>query len=321
MSAVTFAHPLVFLLAPLPLLVVLLAPATQRAARAVLQVPGSVAAILDRAGSETPGRAMPLLPWLCWLSLVLALAAPQRPLPVSALPTSGREIYLVIDVSGSMRRDDFLIAGQKVSRLDAVKSAASDFIARRGGDRIGLALFAEQAYVAAPASFDLAVVRGALADATIGVIGTSTAIGDGLGLALKRLRSSDARSRVVVLLSDGSNTAGRVAPDDAARLAADLGITVHTIAFGTEEKTNGPGAEADAVDTETLSAIATAGRGRMFRVRTTEELAEVYRAIEALEASAANAPPAALVQALWPYAAAAAFGLAMAMLLRRARPA
>ncbi len=317
----TFADPLVWLLAPLPLAVALLAPARREAPAGALVVPGTVAAALERHALASAAGPVPVLAWLCWLGVVAALAGPQVPRPAAALPTTGREIYLVVDISGSMRREDFVLGGRLAPRIDVVKAVAGDFIGRRGGDRVGLALFAEQAYIASPASFDLGLVRHALGDARIGIVGTSTAIGDGLGLALKRLRASDAWSRVVVLLSDGSNTAGRVRPEDAARLAGELGVTIHTIALGTEEKTGGPGAEADAVDVETLGAIAAAGRGRMFRVRTTEELAAVYRAIDALEASAATAPPAALVRDLWPYPAAAAFLAALAHLVARRRSA
>jgi Ca-activated chloride channel family protein len=312
----SLASPLALLLLPLPLLARPFLPPRAVEPAQALPVPEDVARALDLHAARG-GRGMPpVLPWLAWALLVLAMAGPQITRTQAALPTSGREIYLAIDLSGSMGRDDFLLDGRRTSRIDAVRQVAGDFIARRAGDRIGLALFAEKAYLAAPASFDLALVRQALQEAQIGVVGTSTAIGDGLGLALKRLRDSEARSRLIVLLSDGTNTAGVVRPEEAARLAADLGIRVHTIALGTVDKTDGPGAEADAVDYPALRAIAQASGGEAFRVRTTEELSLVYAEIEALEATGAAAPPASIAWELWPYAAAAAYLALLGLILR-----
>lgn len=310
------ATPAALVLLPLPLLLRLLPPAPPQSG---LRVPAGIAARLQAGGTEPDGAAArpAALPWLCWVALVLALAGPQVARPSPALPASGRDIMLALDLSGSMERRDFRLDGAPSRRVDVVRRAADEFIARRAGDRIGLVLFAEQAYVAAPLSFDLAGVRDALAEVEIGLAGRSTAIGDGLGLAVKRLRAAPGPSRLVVLLSDGSNNAGAVRPADAARLARDLGVRVDTIAFGSESEEDGTPSD---LDPEALAAIARQSGGRAFRVRTTEELDRVYDTIDALEGSPARAPPAVVAEALWPYPAALALIACLAVLWPGWRP-
>jgi Ca-activated chloride channel family protein len=227
---------------------------------------------------------------------------------------------LVLDLSGSMERTDFKLEGKTVRRLDAVKVVAAEFARRRAGDRIGLVFFAEQAEMAAVPTFDVAAVEAAIREASIGVLGRSTAIGDGLGLALKRLRESTSPSKVVVLLSDGTSTAGAVGPRAAADLARRLGIRVHTIALGVDEAlSDTSGGVGSLVDTATLEAIAAASGGEAFRVRSTEDLRAVTAAIESLEAGEAEAPPAAVAEPLWPWPAGAAFLAATALFLMQRR--
>ncbi len=199
----------------------------------------------------------------------------------AALPMSGRDIMLVLDVSGSMEAKDFTLDGQPVRRLDAVKAVTRDFLRRRAGDRIGLVFFAENAELAAVPTFDIAAIQDVLADTEIGMLGRSTAIGDGLGLALKRLKDSSSASKVVVLLSDGANTAGIVSAQAAAQLARALGVRVHSIALGSDTAA-GEGA-AEQVDAAALEAIAATTGGEAFRVRTTDDLRTVTAAIDALE--------------------------------------
>lgn len=319
-----FATPLALLALPLPLLATRLLP-PRRPPRGSVRVPAAVAARLGAAGAvsaATGGRRVRLaLAWTAWLFLVLALAGPQRVLPSAAVPASGREIVLVLDLSGSMEQKDFVLDGRPVRRIEAVKAVARDFVRRRAGDRVGLVLFADQAEVAAVPTFDLAAVDAALAEAEIGVLGRSTAIGDGLGLAVKRLKDSASPSRVVVLLSDGTATAGAVAPAAAAALARELGIRVHTIALGTTEELDGSAGVASLVDTKTLEAIAAASGGKAFRVRDTEDLRGVADAIETLETAPTDAPPVVVAEPLWPLAAAAALAAGCALLVfDRRRP-
>ena len=305
----SLAFPYAFLLLPLPLLALWLLP-PGRAAAGALTVPGSISEGLPTGAAEGVRlRARKLLRLLLWIALVTALAGPRRLEAVAALPASGRDIVLAIDLSGSMAKDDFVLDGRPVSRLDAVKTVASRFVRSRAGDRVGLVIFAETAYVAAPLTFDVEAVARAIDEATIGISGRSTAIADGLGLALRRLKTSDALSRVVILLSDGVNNAGDVAPADAGALAERLGIKVHTIALGPKDTASAP-SDRDAVDAATLKRIAGESGGRTFRVRTMADLEQVAAAIDRLETSAFDRPAAAIYRAYWPYPAALAFLLA-----------
>ncbi|TXM89965.1 VWA domain-containing protein, partial [Methylobacterium sp. WL122] len=255
-----------------------------------------------------------------------ALAGPRLVLPATALPASGREIMLAMDLSGSMERRDFSLDGETVNRLVAVKRVGADFIRRRAGDRIGLVIFADQAFVAAGLTFDTASVARALEEATIGLVGRSTGIGDGLGLALRRLDPKDsggegqpvASSKAVILLSDGANNAGQTTPKDVAALAKELGIKVYTIALGPRDMADADG-EQDVVDTETLREMAEITGGKAFRVKTTDDLVAVADAIDTLEGGRAKAPPVPLRRDLWPWPAALAFACAGLLLASRRR--
>ncbi|MEJ1162011.1 VWA domain-containing protein [Prosthecomicrobium sp. N25] len=313
-----FATPLALLLLPLPLLAARLLPPA-RGASAALVVPETVAAgFAEARGSGLAAAGRRLVPWLLWAALVVALAGPRAVLPAPALPASGRDILLTLDLSGSMDRRDFLLDGRQVRRLDAVKAVAADFVRGRGGDRVGLVIFAEQAYVAAPPTHDLAAVVRAIEGAEIGIAGRSTAISDGLGLALKRLEPSTAASRVVILMSDGVNNAGTVKPMEAAGLARELGIRVHTIALGPRDLGEGDG-DPDVVDAGTLRQVAEASGGEAFRVKTTQDLKAVGAAIDRLETSRTAAPVAEVHRDLWPWPAGLALALALLLMIDRRR--
>jgi Ca-activated chloride channel family protein len=211
-----------------------------------------------------------------------------------------------------------------VSRLAAVKRVGADFIRRRAGDRIGLVIFADQAYVAAGLTFDTASVARALEEAAIGISGRSTGIGDGLGLALRRLDPRDAalpegrpsRTKAVVLLSDGANNAGQTAPKDVADLAREIGVKVYTIALGPRDLADADG-EQDVVDSETLRTMAQTSGGEFFRVRTTDDLVRVAGAIDALEGGRAGGPPLPLRRDLWIWPGTLALAFAVALLSAR----
>lgn len=310
----SFATPYALLLLPLPLAALMLLPPRQ-AATGALVVPGSIAARLTTGAADgMRARVRQLLPALTWIALVVALAGPQQLEAVEALPASGRDLVLAIDLSGSMEQEDFVLDGKTVSRLDAVKAVARDFVRARAGDRVGLVIFAETAYFAAPLTFDVEAVGRLIDQATIGISGRSTAISDGLGLALKRLARSGARSRVVVLLSDGVNNAGAVQPRDAGSLAERLGIRVHTIALGPADLESDPKSR-DAVDTATLRAIAETSGGETFRVRTTDDLRQVARAIDALETSAFERPAAEIYSSYWIWPAGFGFLCALGLVI------
>ncbi|WP_342151621.1 VWA domain-containing protein [Methylorubrum sp. SB2] len=330
-SAFDFAAPLALLLLPLPLAAARLIPPEREGGSGALRVPPSLVGDTESAGAVAArGRRRLWLTGTLWVALVVALAGPRLVLPATALPASGREIILALDLSGSMERRDFSLDGETVSRLAAVKRVGADFIRRRAGDRIGLVEFADQAFVAAAPTFDTASVARTLEEATIGLVGRSTGIGDGLGLALKRLAPAQvanaegggpppARDKVVVLLSDGANNAGQTAPKDVAELAKSLGVRVYTIALGPIDMADNPNNEQDVVDVETLRAMAAASGGRAFRVKTTEDLEGVADAIDELEGGRAQAPPLPLRRDLWPWPGALAFLCACALLATRRR--
>jgi Ca-activated chloride channel family protein len=242
-----------------------------------------------RARSRGANRLRLLLAALAWLLAVAAAARPQQIAPPEALVRSGRALMLSVDVSGSMAIQDMPLGAKMVSRFAAVKAIASDFVARRQGDEVGLVLFGTHAYLLTPLTFDVDTVAKQLDGAAIGLAGRETALGDAIVLATKHLAKLPARSRVLVLLTDGVNTAGSVAPLDAARLARAAGVRVYTIGIGSAggETLSVFGMQIPApdqdLDVSTLSSIAQQTGGRFFRAADADQLADAYRAIDALE--------------------------------------
>ena len=310
-----FADPWVLLLLLVPVVIRKL-PGESRSDGPAVLVPDGISAMLSGAG-EGRGRfpmAGWLLPVLLWASLIVALAGPRLLLNNPTLPVTGRDLVLSLDLSGSMVRKDFLLDGQEVPRLDALKHVARDFVLQRGGDRVALVIFASRAYFATPQTHDVRAVAKAIDDATIGVSGRATGISEGLGLALKRLQDSQAASKVIILLSDGVNNSGPVKPRDAALLAQQQGVRVHTIAMGPRDLENADG-ERDAVDTETLRAIADLSGGQYFRAKTTGDLKTVADEIDELEAIPSDGPSALMYRPLWMWPAALAVLLSLGLTL------
>ena len=274
----------------LPVAVVWLLPATNGSTEMALRVPFflRVAAWSDERSVQTR-RWRLIIASVAWMLLVLAAARPQWVGEPIALRISGRDLMLAVDLSGSMKRRDMQVGRDWVTRLAMVKRVAGEFIERRDGDRIGLILFGTRAYLQAPLTFDRPTVRTLLSEAVIGLAGEQTAIGDAIGLGVKRLRDRPSHNRVLVLLTDGANTAGEVNPMDAARFAAKLGLKIYTIGVGADVammrrlygsvRVN-PSAD---LDEPTLAAIARATGGRYFRARETSELVEIYRTLDELE--------------------------------------
>ncbi|MGP0592743.1 vWA domain-containing protein [Nitrospira sp. T9] len=229
---------------------------------------------------------------LIWAALLLAAARPQWSGEPVGLPTSGRDLMLAVDVSGSMKIPDFSVKGQEVNRLEVVKTAAGEFIAGRTGDRIGLIIFGSQAYVQTPLTFDRDTVKTMLTETEIGLAGQETAIGDAIGLAVKRLREQPAGSRVLVLLTDGANTAGEVSPTQAAALAEEQGIRIYAIGVGADRmeiesffgtQTVNPSRD---LDEDTLRHLAQRTGGLYLRAKDTEGLMRVYKELDRLEPAA-----------------------------------
>ncbi len=291
----SFELPLVFWLLPLPLLVWRLLPAAARQ-QAALRVP-FYRQWQELEGTAQPGRetsrANLLLAAACWLLLVTAAAQPSWLGEPVQQPISGREMLLAVDLSESMTIEDMQVNGQAASRIDAVKAVLGEFIERRQGDKLGLILFGSQAYSHVPLTFDLATLGTLLLESQPGFAGKYTAIGDAIGLAVKRLLERPEQSRVIVLLTDGANTAGTIDPVKAAELAATAGIKIYTIGVGANEmeipgvfgtplgsRRINPSAD---LDEESLQAIADITGGQYFRAANTRELESIYRLLDQLE--------------------------------------
>ena len=295
-----FANPWFFVLLPLPVVVYFLAP-PQTPSGAVLVVPEGIERrmLSGGAGGQNPLRDIDMLTPICiWFLLVVALAGPRVVAPQQALPMSGRDLILALDLSGSMVRDDFALDGQTATRLEVVKAVGADFARARAGDRVGLVVFGSDAYVAAAPSFDTDAVAQKIEDMVIGISGRATNIGDGIGIALKRLVASDADTKVIILLSDGANNAGAAMPRDVAALAADMGVRIHTIALGPIALEETPD-QRGVVDVRTLDAIAKISGGQMFRVRTTDDLRAAASELDALEPTARAGLSAQTYRAFW----------------------
>lgn len=300
---IEFAWPWIFLLLPLPALIIY--RQSQKPTSDSILVPPSVAKALQeieqqkrRTGFDLHTLRLLLL-GLSWLALLIAIAQPFKPETGEATPASGRAISMLIDLSTSMERRDFSIKNEAledetVDRLVVVKKIASQFIAEREGDRIGLVLFGSEAFVASPLTYDNDSVNTVLQSSGIGMAGRTTAMGDALGLAIKSLRDDPADEKAIVLLSDGTSNAGTAEPEDAAELAQTLGITVHTIGLGSDDSVNDEqqfqSASAD-LDEETLKSIAGASGGKFFRAHTSDELQSIYSEIDTLESADVVAPP------------------------------
>ncbi len=286
--SIEFAWPWLFATLPLPLLALLL-PRAPSVAPVTLRFP-FYAALRDnlQTHSNPRSRLRLALAITAWLLLVLAAARPQLIGESVHLPVSGRSLMLAVDISGSMQNQDMQVRGRQLSRLTAVKVVAGDFIEQRKGDRIGLILFGDEAYLQAPLTFDRATVRTLLDEAQIGLAGKQTAIGDAIGLAIKHLRKEPASNRVLILLTDGTNTAGNVDPLKAADLATREDVRIYTIGIGSGEmQVQTPFglrrvATGD-LDEASLRAIAEKTGGRYFRARDTAQLAQIYDLLDRIE--------------------------------------
>ncbi|MBK0398182.1 VWA domain-containing protein [Limibaculum sp. M0105] len=312
----SLATPLAMFLLPLPLVLRRVLPPVPGGSMALYLPPGVAGMLDDSDGARRRDRVYRAMNAALWICLVIALAGPQRAGPSGVIPASGRDIVLAIDLSGSMEKEDFSLGGAPISRLEAVKRVAARFVASRRGDRVGLVLFGDRPYVAAPLTFDIDAVAEAIRGAAIGIPGRSTALSDGLGLAMKRVMRSDGETRVVVLLSDGIDTARRIDPREVASFAAENGIRIHTIALGPQDLGSAPAAR-DAVDAETLRIIAAASGGESFRVRTLEDLDAMAAALDTLEPNPALRPPLLVQRQYWTWPATLALGLACLLALRR----
>ena len=284
-----FAWPWLLLAWPLPWLVrAILRPVAPGGS--ALRVPfyARLQGLAQGRAFARAGGGAGVLAWIAWTLLCIAAARPQALGEPLQPPQRGRDLMLALDLSGSMSELDMTLGGRIVDRLTAAKAVLADFLDRRAGDRVGLIVFGRRAYVMAPLTLDRASVREQLMDAAAGLAGQETAIGDAIALAVKRLRDQPPGQRVVILLTDGVNTAGQLAPEKAAQLARDEGVRVHTVAFGGAGTLtvfgiplpNPGGAD---IDESTLRAVALGTGGQFFRARDAEELARIYVTLDRIE--------------------------------------
>ncbi|MBL4821690.1 MAG: VWA domain-containing protein [Gammaproteobacteria bacterium] len=287
-----FTWPYAFLLLPLPLIIYrLMSRAPRQDASLFVPFFEKLTRLQSDSDSLASGRLLNLICCtLIWLLVVVAASRPQWLGDPIELPSTGRDLMLSVDISGSMEAQDMVVGNRQASRIDVVKTVVSDFVERREGDRLGLILFAAHAYVQAPLTFDRQTVGTLLEEAEIGIIEESaTAIGDAIGLAVKHLRNRPENSRVLILLTDGVNNAGSVSPIQAGELAQTESIKIYTIGIGADQQVQrtffgsrsvNPSAE---LDEATLTQIAESTGGRYFRARDVNDLVDIYEELDRLE--------------------------------------
>lgn len=273
---------------PLPLLSLLL-PAKQKTQSAAMRVPALTEGLTGQAGKRSKNRINLLLAILAWIALVAAAARPQWLGEPVSIPSQGRDLMIAVDLSGSMKEEDMVINGRQTNRLAMIKNVLARFIERRVGDRLGLILFADTAYLQAPLTYDRETVEQLLNEAVIGLVGEQTAIGDAIGLSIKRFQDREESNKVLILLTDGQNTAGNITPEQANELALNNDVTVYTIGVGADSMMkNGffsrrlvnPSID---LDETMLTKIAESTGGQYFRARDAQSLEQIYATLDELE--------------------------------------
>ncbi|WNC69567.1 VWA domain-containing protein [Thalassotalea nanhaiensis] len=285
---ISFLWPWLALLLPLPLFVYFLSP-KKAASSAALKVP----VLLPGASSKTSAMGQQQLPvWFAvvvWCLLVLAVTRPQWLGDPIQIPTEGREMIIAVDLSGSMQIEDMRVNGSTVNRLVMLKELLGDFIERRNGDRLGLILFGDDAYMQTPMTFDRKTIQQMLDESAIGLVGQKTAIGDAMALGVKRFVNKKESNRVLLLVTDGQNTSGKITPEQALELAVAKDVTIYTIGVGAEvmlerslfgtRKVN-PSRD---LDENTLTKIAKQTGGSYFRATDGESMTRIYQLLDQLE--------------------------------------
>lgn len=276
-------------LIPLPVLLRAWWPAAEvrHLALSVPLLDGSRLAPPEPAGASL--RSGGLLLWICWVCLVLAASRPFWLGDPLTRTVSGRDLMLAVDISGSMNEADMTINDQAASRIDVLKLVVGEFIERRQGDRLGLVLFGTNAYTYVPLTYDLDALGKLLSDISTGLAGRHTAIGDAIGLTLKSMRKQQSRHKVIILVTDGANTAGFENPVLAARAAAQRGVTIYTVGIGSDiealerlyGRNNIP--TGVALNERVLTNIAGVSGGRYFRATNLAALEQIYLELDKLE--------------------------------------
>ena len=286
------ANPWGLIFIPLPLLLWYVFPPAKIKFIAALEVPffEAMRHIIQKEQKFAAPRSSLILPGLLWMLMIFALTGPRwvgDPLPIQR---EGYNLMLALDLSGSMELTDMMLHGRPVSRLMVVKEAAKQFVEDRKGDHIGLILFGTQAYLQTPLTYDRHSVLARIEDASVGLAGKTTSIGDAVGLAVKRLESVPKQGRVIILLTDGANNSGILTPLKAAEIAKDEGIKIYTIGLGAESDPNAitpdnfltMNSSAD-LDEDTLKEMAKMTDGQYFRATDPDSLKAIYKKINELE--------------------------------------
>jgi len=286
------ATPWALILLLLPIVIWFLLPSSKPKLSAALKVPffNALNTILAEDKGILSKKTTLFLPGLIWLFAVFALSGPRWVGEPQPLSREGYNIMMALDLSGSMELNDMQFQGRPVSRLNVVKFAAEQFVKKRVGDKIGLILFGSRAYLQSPLTYDRKTILHRIKDATVGLAGKTTSIGDALGLAVKHLQHVPPKGRIIILLTDGANNSGILQPMKAAELAKEEGIKVYTIGLGATADSRAlsgrmffmPNASAD-LDESTLKRIAKMTNGRYFRATDAKSLQQIYQTINRLE--------------------------------------
>lgn len=271
----------------------------------------SVLKSISTTGAGARRTVLPALRSLALVLVIVALARPQAGSTTAKVHREGVDVVLAVDVSGSMLAEDFTLEEERASRLDVVKSVVDAFVAARPQDRIGLVLFGARAYTQCPLTLDHGWLRQNLARAMVGMIEDGTAVGAGIATSVNRLRASTAKSKFVVLLTDGQQNAGTIAPHTAAEAAAALGIKVYTVGAGTRGMAPYPATDlfgnkvyrpiAVDIDEDALKKVAEITKARYFRATDTASLREIYGEIDRAEKTEFEAPEFTEYREIYPY--------------------
>ena len=286
---ISFAWPWLLLLLPLPILVYWLPKKHKSNTDAALVIPQLLQSSSITVTKQTTKKIPLIILTLCWVLTVIALSQPQWLGEAIDIPTEGREMMIAVDLSGSMEIEDMSLHGNAVNRLDMLKVVLGSFIERRTGDRLGLILFADDAYMQTPMTFDRKTVKQMLDESVLGLVGRKTAIGDAIALSVKRFDEKQKSNKVLLLLTDGQNTAGKITPEQALELAIAKDITIYTIGIGADvmlqrslfgTRRVNPSSE---LDEKTLTKLAQQTGGKYFRAKDSQGMEQIYGLLNQLE--------------------------------------
>jgi|TARA_B110000908_G_scaffold171818_1_gene236039 Ca-activated chloride channel family protein len=322
---INFDLPWLILVLPLPLLVYWL-PTKSNSSVTALKIPQLITGINSPEQVTKKSKFPLMILSLVWLLLVASASQPQWLGDAVDIPTEGREMMIAVDLSGSMQIEDMIINGQSADRLDMLKVVLGGFIERRVGDRLGLILFADDAYMQTPMTYDRKTVKQMLDESVLGLVGTKTAIGDAIALAAKRFDNKKDSNRVLLLLTDGQNTAGKITPEEALELAVAKKMTIYTIGIGADSMIQqslfgnrrvNPSSE---LDESSLQKIANDTNGKYFRARDSQSMDDIYQLLDLLEPVEQDQQQMRPLTALFQWPLAAAFILSIFYLLWLTKP-